>query len=155
MILNHLGSRKTKRFLKAALFVVAFLVPILIKNQGIAAEPFKLDAASTNSTLTPAKPHPKPKTFHGKLTAIDKAAETVTVAGWRKHVLMVTESTKLTRDDKPVAFGDLTIGEHLVGQYFRAEDGKNVAVALHFKKAKVEKTEGEESPKPAESEPKK
>jgi hypothetical protein len=96
--------------------------------------------------VTPTKPAAKPKTFHGKLIAIDKVLKNITVVGWRKHILMITEKTKLFKEDKPATLEDLAVGEHLVGQYSKNEEGKLVAVVLHFTKAKGEKEELEDAP---------
>jgi hypothetical protein len=73
--------------------------------------------------------------FHGKLKAVDKAAETITVG---ELVIAITSDTKIWKDGKPAILADGVVDEPVSGAYKKAADGKLDATKITFGK-KVEK----------------
>jgi hypothetical protein len=67
--------------------------------------------------------------FHGKVTAVDATAMTLTVG---KLTLQVASDTKISKDGKPVKLSDGVVGEPVRGAYRKSEGGKLNAVAVHF-----------------------
>ena len=84
------------------------------------------DAASTNA---PAATTPAPKKhgvpFHGKVTAVDTAAMTVTIGS---KTYNLTSETKILKEGKPATISDITVGETLRGSYKKVADKLNVTV---------------------------
>ena len=67
--------------------------------------------------------------FHGKVTAVDTNAMTLTVG---TLTLQVTSDTKITKDGKPAKLSDGVVGEPVRGSYKKTDDGKLNAVTVHF-----------------------
>jgi len=84
----------------------------------------------------PAKPKPKKAagvSFHGTLSAVDKAAMTITVATKTKdRVFHVTSKTRFTRDGKPAILDDGVIGEEVAGYAKPAKHGKSDLTSVRF-----------------------
>ena len=79
--------------------------------------------------------------FHGKLTAVDKDAMTLTVG---TRTFTITPETKIAKDGKPATLADAVVGENVGGAYKKGSDGKLNAVTVHLglkAKKKKEATE--------------
>ena len=82
--------------------------------------------------------------FHGKLSAVDKTAKTMTLEGKEKaRTLHITSQTRLTKDDKPATLDDAAVGEIIAGQARLNEAGQTEAVSVRI----GAKTEGPQKPK--------
>lgn len=84
--------------------------------------------------------------FHGKVSAVDATAATVTVG---KTTVNITSETKITKDGKPATLADITVGEKIGGSYKKDEAGKMNAVSIRIgekpeKEAKKPKQENKE-----------
>jgi hypothetical protein len=81
------------------------------------------DAASTNSpaatTPAPAKKHGP--SVHGKVTAVDATAMTITVKGL---TLNVTSSTKIVKDGNPATLDDIKVDDAVRIAYKKDSTGK-------------------------------
>jgi hypothetical protein len=79
---------------------------------------------------TPVK-HKKHDTvsFHGKLSAIDTNAMTLTVG---ERTFEITSETKITKDGQPATLADGVVGEMAGGAYKKGADGKLSATSVHF-----------------------
>ena len=67
--------------------------------------------------------------FHGKITAVNKAAKTVTVG---ERVFQVTSDTKIKKLGKPATLNDGVVGEDIGGTYIKGDNGKLTAKSLRF-----------------------
>ena len=83
------------------------------------------DAASTNSpaVTAPAPAHKHGLQLHGKVTAVDTAAMTVTIGS---KTYNLTSETKILKEGKPATISDITVGETLRGSYKKVGDKLNV-----------------------------
>ena len=74
------------------------------------------DAATTNSpsvtTPTPAKKHGL--SVHGKVTAVDATAQTITV---KDLTLNVTSTTKIVKDGSPATLDDIKVDDAVSKQH--------------------------------------
>ncbi|MDB6026490.1 MAG: hypothetical protein JWM68_2713 [Verrucomicrobiales bacterium] len=62
------------------------------------------------------KAAPKGMPFHGKLSAVDETAKTITVAGKEKdRTFFVTSKTKIIKDNKPATLSDAKVGDEVGG----------------------------------------
>lgn len=117
----------TKSILK---FAVLSLLAV-----AIAGMPGPLRAQSTNKHTTAketkAKKAPASTPFHGKLTAVDKIAKTITV-GENKLVIQVTSETRISKSEKPAVLEDGVVGEIVSGAYKKADDGKLHATMITY-----------------------
>jgi len=82
--------------------------------------------ASPNQTLTP-KRHAIP--FHGKVSAVDAKAMTLTVGN---RTFQITSDTKIFKDDQPATLSDGVVGEPVRGLYKKTDAGKLEALSIHF-----------------------
>jgi hypothetical protein len=86
--------------------------------------------ASENSKKEEAK---KQRTlpFRGTLTAVDKAARTLTVG---KRVFQITSETKVCKgpEKAPATLADAVIGERITGSYQQTADGKLMARSIYL-----------------------
>ena len=117
-------TRKIAKITTLSLFAVAVVaMPVLSRAQDNNAP------ASPNQTA-PAKPkkHNNPP-FHGKLSAVDTNAKTLTVGAL---TLQVTPDTKITKDGQPATLLDGVVGQPVSGSYKKTNDGKLNAVTVHF-----------------------
>ena len=77
---------------------------------------------------------PKPRVrdvvySHGKVTAVDTNAMTLTVGNL---VLQVTSDTKITKDGKPAKLSDGVVGERVQVAYKKTETGRLTANTILF-----------------------
>ncbi|MCU0785067.1 MAG: hypothetical protein MUF81_13670 [Verrucomicrobia bacterium] len=92
--------------------------------------------------------------FHGKITAVDKTAKTVTVG---ERVFLVTAETRIKKLGKPAKLDDAVVGEEIGGTYIKGDDGKLTAKTLRFgpKPEVAAKAEGKDEAKGQEKKGKK
>src|SRR5580765_4118033 len=99
-------------------------------------------SAQVNTQTNKAKPAPlaadakaapdkKPSAgpFHAKLTAVDKAAKTITVG---KRTFHINPETKFNKAGKPATLNDGVIGEPVSGYVKPNDEGKLVATKVNF-----------------------
>ena len=86
------------------------------------------------------KPEKAKKTFDGKVEAVDATQKTMTVGG---NVLYISATTKLTKNDKAITFGDIAVGEEVHGTTHQTYDGKTEALTV--KVGPKTKEKGEEA----------
>jgi len=67
--------------------------------------------------------------FHGKLKAVDGAANSISVG---EMVIGITSDTKIFKSGLPATLADGTVGEEVGGSYRKTEDGKLEAVMVRF-----------------------
>ena len=67
--------------------------------------------------------------FHGKLSAIDTNAMTMTVG---ERTFEITSETKITKDGQPAVLGDGMVGEMAGGAFKKGADGKLEATTISF-----------------------
>ncbi len=130
-------TRKIAKITTLSLFAAALVaMPVLSRAQDSNAP------ASPNQTA-PAKPkkHSNPP-FHGKLSAVDTNAMTLTVG---TLTLQVTPDTKITKDGQPAVLADGVVGGQVRGSYKKTDDGKLNAVTVHFGVKSGEKPKKESS----------
>jgi hypothetical protein len=87
----------------------------------ITARPGAADTAKTEKKSA----HP----FHGKLAAIDKTANTVTIG---KSVYHLTAETKIKKDGNPATLADAAVGDQASGYVKPADDGTMNASTLNI-----------------------
>ncbi len=87
-------------------------------------------AAKSDST-EPAAPGKKHGVlpFHGKVTAVDTTAMTVTIA---TQTFNITSDTKIAKAGKPATLSDITVGEAIRGAYKKDDAGKLNATTIHI-----------------------
>lgn len=73
-------------------------------------------------------PKVRPQRFTGKITAIDKTAKTLTVAG---RTYAVTSETHIYVGDKAAKLDDGAVSNSVTGNY-KLEDGKLMALTVTF-----------------------
>lgn len=112
----------------------------------LVAAPAAVRAADTNTPAASsheAHAHNKKHDtlpFHGKLTAVDKTAMTLTVG---KRTFEITSETKIAKDGVPATLSDAVVGETVSGAYKKGADGKLSATTVTLgKKADAENTGG-------------
>ncbi|MGA2176851.1 MAG: hypothetical protein ABSH38_17895 [Verrucomicrobiota bacterium] len=119
---------------------------ILIAGTALATLPANAQNASTNASTNaaPAAPQrPRAPRFGGKISAVDAANMTLTLAGRAGAAdtkVKITSSTKITKDREPATFADATVGLTVSGTGKKAEDGSWEAATLAIRSA---------APKPA------
>jgi hypothetical protein len=99
---------------------------------GLVCAPARLSAQSTNKSVDKkeaAAKKPSSGPFHGKLSAIDKSARTITVG---KRTFQVTSDTKIKRADKPASLNDAIVGEEISGYIRPTDEGKLVATTVNL-----------------------
>jgi hypothetical protein len=97
------------------------------------------DASAPAASSTTKKP-----TFHGKASAVDTAAMTLTVG---TNTITITSDTKITKNGKPATLSDVQVNDMVMGTYTVGADGKLNATALHdgVKAKKKKKTSDDSS----------
>lgn len=78
--------------------------------------------------------------FGGKVTAVDKSAQTFTVG---KRTFQVIATSRIMKEGKPATFEDIKDGEEVGGQYKKSAEGKLEVLSLRI----GAKPEGTEKPK--------
>jgi hypothetical protein len=130
-------TRKIAKITTLSLFAAALVaMPVLSRAQDS-------NALASPDQTAPAKPkkHSNPP-FHGKLSAVDTNAMTLTVG---TLTLQVTPDTKITKDGKPAVLADGVVGQPVSGSYKKTDDGKLNAVTVHFGVKSGEKPKKESS----------
>jgi Cu/Ag efflux protein CusF len=117
-----------KTFLKlAAITLLATLIAGPVQAQD--KKESKPAAAAEGKKQTP-----KGIPGHGKLSAVDANAKTISVAGKDKdRTFLVTSQTRILKDNKPATLADAKVGDE-VGLYFVAEEkeGKHELLSLRI-----------------------
>jgi hypothetical protein len=85
-------------------------------------------AAAKKETKAKARP------FVGTVKAVDKVAKTITLEGEKAQTLLVTSETRLVKDDKPVTFDDVPVGESVTGSLRETAEGKLEAIRINVGK---------------------
>lgn len=96
--------------------------------------PMALLAADKPDEAPPAKTEKKARStpFNGKVSAVDKAAKTVTLEGKEKvRVFQITSETKIHKDKKPATLDDVMVGDRVGGAYRETSEGKMELVTLN------------------------
>ena len=65
--------------------------------------------------------------FHGKISAVDKTAKTITVG---ERTFQVTATTKIQMAGKPASLEDAKVGDQVGGQYREGEGGRLEVLSL-------------------------
>ena len=79
------------------------------------------------------KPAPHGLPFHGKLSAVDETAKTITVGGKEKdRTFSVTSKTKLVKDGKPATLSEAKVGDEVGGYATLSPEGKAELVSLRI-----------------------
>ena len=92
-----------------------------------AAEGYKDKSTQAPKSENRAKQLP----FRGKVSAVDKTAKTITLAGKEKgRTFQITSGTKITKDGKPAVLDDVTVGESVRGVAKENPTGKLEIVTL-------------------------
>ena len=128
-------TKKIAKITTLSLFAAALVaMPVLSRAQDS-------NALASPDQTAPAKPkkHSNPP-FHGKLSAVDTNAMTLTVG---TLTLQVTPDTKITKDGQPATLSDGVVGRPVSGSYKKTDNGKYNAVTVHFgaKSGEKQKTE--------------
>lgn len=110
------------------------VVALSLLSAAIAVAPvrsFAQDNKPATGSKETSKPEKKKRSilpFHGKVSALDNDAKTVTVG---KTTYQITSETMLTKGGKPAILEDGKVGDEAGGSY-KMEDGKKVALKLRF-----------------------
>ena len=100
----------------------------------------RAEDASTNApSATTPKKHAG-SGFHGKVAAVDATAMTVTVG---TQTYTVTSDTKITKDNQPATFADITVGTMISGGYKTDASGTMTATKITIGGGKGGKTKSE------------
>lgn len=116
-------------------FPFKIIVLSLVATVMVAAPAALRAAESTNAPAgqEPASKHKRSEhatlPFHGKLTAINTKAMTITVGG---RTFEVTSETKITKDNVPANLEDGVVGEMVGGAFKKTADGKLSATTIRF-----------------------
>ncbi|HEY2329748.1 MAG TPA: hypothetical protein VGI63_08040 [Verrucomicrobiae bacterium] len=85
------------------------------------------DSATNKPAALAPKKHGGP--FHGKVTAVDATAMTMTI---KELTLNITSETKITKEGKPATLSDITVGESVGGTYRKNAEGKLNATVIRI-----------------------
>jgi hypothetical protein len=86
-------------------------------------------ATEVSSPEKKVAPHP----FRGKVSAVDKAALTISLEGREKaRIIHLTSQTRIAKAGKTATLADAAIGEEVAGQAIKAANGHEEAVSLRF-----------------------
>jgi len=130
-------TKKIDKITTLSLFAAELVaMPVLSRAQDSNAP------ASPNQTApaTPKKHSNLP--FHGKLSAVDTKAMTLTV---EKRTFNITSDTIITKDGQPATLSDGVVGQPVSGSYKKTDDGKLNAITVHFGVKSGEKQKKESS----------
>jgi hypothetical protein len=114
---------------------IAKIAVLSLFTATLVALPALSRAQDTGAPTSPDQTAPaKPKKhgdlrFHGKLSAVDTNAKTLTVG---ELTLQVTADTKITKNGQPATLADGVVGQPVAGSYQKTADGKLNAVSVHF-----------------------
>lgn len=94
----------------------------------LVATPIVTQAEDKAPAATESKPkHADATPYHGKVTAVDASASTITLG---ELTLSVSATTKFSKDGKPAKLEDFAAGEDVRGSYKTGTDGKKTAVSV-------------------------
>lgn len=120
----------------AALAAVLFLaLPTVVAGPG---EDASSPTAAAGAAQAEGKKKEKGTTrsgvpFRGLVGSVDSSAQTVTLSGKKKErVLHVNEQTRLERDGKVVALGDIKPGDYARGSVSKDAEGREVLLKAAF-----------------------
>ncbi len=110
---------------------------LILLGCAMMATPTALLAQTTKENATKSGAEKKPPTdkkpsagpFHAKLTAVDRAARTITVG---KRTFQITSETKFNKMGKPATLDDAVVGEEVSGYVKPNDDGKLVATKVNL-----------------------
>jgi hypothetical protein len=87
---------------------------------------------AADATNAPAATMPKVKkngvSFHGKVTAVDTNAMTLTIA---TQTFNLTSETRVTKDGRPATLSEISVGESVRGTFKTDAAGKLTATAIN------------------------
>jgi hypothetical protein len=89
-----------------------------------------ISRAQDASTNAPAQAAPKKHgvlLFHGKVTAVDTGAETLTVG---KLTINITSTTKISKDNQAITLSDIAVGDTVRGAYKKDAAGNLNATTI-------------------------
>lgn len=112
-----------------ALGLLAFTASAQLQPSKSAEKPLAGASMKPSTNSASGKRSPSGHPFHGKLSAIDKSAKTITVG---KSVYHFTAETKIKKDGKPATLDDGVIGEPSSGYVKPAADGAMTASSVTF-----------------------
>jgi len=116
---------------------LTFQIPALVAVIGLAlaCAPVSLQAQTTPTTAAPAKTaKAKPVAYSGSVTAIDSAANSITVTNGSKALMLsVAPTTKFKVDKKTATLAEFAVGDAVTGSYTTDEAGKTTAYSVHKK----------------------
>jgi hypothetical protein len=99
---------------------------------GITATTLPLGAQETNPPTAETKGLRKGHEvtpFHGKLTAVDESAKTLSI---RNLTIQITSDTRIDKAGTPATLSEAVVGEIVSGGYKKTEDGKLLATTVHI-----------------------
>jgi hypothetical protein len=130
---NHIA-----KIIPLSLFAAALLtLPAFVRAQ----EANTSAPASDQTTTSKPKSHGSIP-FHGKLSAVDTGAMTLTIGN---RTFEVTAGTKIFNNGEPATLSDGKVGEPVRGTYQKTESGKLEALTVHFGAKTDEKPKSETS----------
>ncbi|HUA68374.1 MAG TPA: hypothetical protein VMA13_07475 [Candidatus Saccharimonadales bacterium] len=113
-------------------------VPVFAEDQDANAN--MPSSADQTETPAPQKQHVIP--FHGKLSAVDMDAMTLTVG---KRTFQITAETKILNHGEPATLSDAVVGEPVRGAYKKTDADTLEAVSVYFGAKNEDKQEQESS----------
>ena len=132
--------KKIIKFASLSLLAAALAVtPAVSRAQDAATNAPAVVPAAGAGTNAPAVHKKKKATgfpFHGKITALDASAGTVTVGEFKLLSLTVTSTTKISTNGVPATLADFKVGDSVTGYYKKAADGALNLTTLKFAKKK-------------------
>ncbi|MGI8435643.1 MAG: hypothetical protein ACR2NX_01880 [Chthoniobacterales bacterium] len=122
---------KYKAPLLTAVCIAALAPALALGAPKKAASPKPEASPAASPMASPTEKAPRSIPFHGKATALDKKAQTFTIAGvLNKRVFKVSGKTVVTKAGSPAKFAELTEGEEVSGSYWKEADGTLEARSL-------------------------
>lgn len=116
--------------MKKLLYTLALTSTLIAANYAVSGA----DEPAQKPAETKAKAAGLP--FRGKVSAVDKDAKTVSLAGKEKsRTFQITQSTKIKKEGKPATLSELTVGESVGGYALRTDSGHPEVVTLNIGKA--------------------
>ena len=96
------------------------------------ALPFFIQAADQPAEAPKPEKKASGMPFRGAVTAVDKAAKTITLGEKEKaRVFQITSQTKIRKDKKPATLEDVLVGERVGGYARENTQGKMEVVTLN------------------------
>ena len=102
-------------------------ISIGLVGLSIVATPVWMIASQAGAAAQAMLLQEKSPAFHGKVEAVDPAANTLTVNG---KVINITSSSKLSKADKVIALGDIKVGDSVHGTTKQTVDGRTEALTV-------------------------